>query len=208
MMWNNEESVPYYVAFMEQKASEIAFLANEIGGSPCIVALDGRCAAGKTTLAEFLKTAYGFPVIHADDFFLRVEQRTEERYREPGGNLDRERLKAEVLLPLKEGKAVTFRRFDCTRMELGEELSIPESNVVVVEGSYSTHPELRDLYDLKVFLDINEEDQKERIRQRNGEAKLQVFIDRWIPLEELYFSNCGVKESADLYINTSMADGI
>ena len=34
-----------------------------------IVAIDGRCAAGKTTLADHLKQELGTTVFHMDDFF-------------------------------------------------------------------------------------------------------------------------------------------
>lgn len=49
------------------------------------VAIDGRCAAGKTTLAQALNKRYGYPVVHMDDFFLSPSQRTEERLARPGG---------------------------------------------------------------------------------------------------------------------------
>ena len=45
-------------------------------GEGLLVALDGRCAAGKTTLARMLGERYGWPVVHLDHFFLRPEQRT------------------------------------------------------------------------------------------------------------------------------------
>ena len=64
---------------------------------PLLAAIDGRCAAGKTTLAEQLREMLGCNVIHADSFFLRPEQRTEERLNTPGGNIDYERLLAEVI---------------------------------------------------------------------------------------------------------------
>ena len=76
----------------------------------------------------------------------------------------------------------------------------------MVEGSYALHPELRKYYDLAVFMDVEPKDQRERIRLRNGDNKLVMFENRWIPMEEQYFSACGVKEYADLYINTSMQD--
>ena len=38
------------------------------GEGPVLVALDGRCAAGKTTLAGRLAREYGFPVVHMDHF--------------------------------------------------------------------------------------------------------------------------------------------
>ena len=61
-----------------------------------IVAIDGRCGAGKSTLAQKLARDLGGRVVCADDFFLRPEQRTPERLAEPGGNLDRERMKSDV----------------------------------------------------------------------------------------------------------------
>ena len=65
--------------------------------APVLVALDGRCGAGKTTLARRLQTELGCRVFHMDDFFLRPEQRTAERLARPGENVDHERFLAEVL---------------------------------------------------------------------------------------------------------------
>ena len=52
---------------------------------PLIVALDGRCASGKTTLAALLQQQTGCSVVHMDHFFLRPEQRTRERLGGRGG---------------------------------------------------------------------------------------------------------------------------
>ena len=60
--------------------------------------------------------------------------------------------------------------------------------MVIVEGSYSLHPDTGRPYDLQVFLRVSEETQHARILQRNGEAMLQRFISTWIPLEEAYFA--------------------
>ena len=51
-----------------------------------IVAIDGKCTSGKTTLAGKLAELYDCNVFHMDDFFLRPEQRTPERFAEVGGN--------------------------------------------------------------------------------------------------------------------------
>ena len=56
-----------------------------------VVAIDGGAASGKTTLAGMLSERYGGAIVHMDDFFLRPEQRTPERFAEAGGNFDRER---------------------------------------------------------------------------------------------------------------------
>ena len=202
---NSGESVPFHIEYLNQKADQILSFAGTFP-KPVFIAIDGRCASGKTTLASILE-AKGTQVVHMDDYFPRVEQRTEERFAEPGGNLDRERLSEEVLIPLKEGREGVVRPFDCQKMEITEESRIvkPEG-ILVFEGSYSTHPELRKFYDFTIFMDVLPEDQLERIRERNGEEKLKLFQSRWIPFEEKYFSAFRVKENADLYINTSMQD--
>ena len=41
-----------------------------------IAAIDGRCGAGKSTLAAQLQAQLSCRVFHMDDFFLRPEQRT------------------------------------------------------------------------------------------------------------------------------------
>ena len=69
-----------------------------------IVAIEGSCAGGKTTLAEALGREYGCNVLPMDDFFLRPEQRTEQRFAQPGGNVDYERFFEEVLQPLLRGE--------------------------------------------------------------------------------------------------------
>lgn len=78
-----------------------------------VLAIDGRCASGKTTLANQLQKKLGGTIIHLDDFFLRPEQRTPERYAEPGGNVDYERFEKEVLIPLKEERDFIYYPFDC-----------------------------------------------------------------------------------------------
>ena len=89
-----------------------------------IVALDGFCTAGKTTLAARLSETYDCHVIHMDDFFLRPEQRTPQRLAEPGGNVDYERFSEEILIPLKEGRPVTYRPYDCSAQALAQPVTL------------------------------------------------------------------------------------
>ena len=166
------------------------------------IAIDGRCASGKSAFAGRLAEAAGGVVLHMDDFFLRPEQRTEERYRTPGGNVDHERFLEQVLLPLSRGEAYLYQPFDCRIMELGKAELRQPSRITVIEGSYSLHPLLKDYYDIRVFLTVQPEKQIERIRERNPE-KVQRFIQEWIPYEELYFRSFQVEEQADLVIDTT-----
>lgn len=166
---------------------------------PVIVAIDGRCAAGKTTLAGKLGDALGAAVVHMDDFFLRPEQRTAERLAVPGGNVDHERFLAEVLLPLKEHGECTYRPYRCSTGDFGDAVTV-SGNILIVEGSYSCHPELYEYYDVRVFMTVSADEQLRRIVLRNGADKAEVFRDRWIPLEEKYFAAFDIAEKCDIVI--------
>ena len=164
-----------------------------------VVAVDGRCASGKTTLAALLQEELACQVIHMDDFFLRPDQRTKERLSVPGGNVDYERFFKEVLLPLKEKGECVYRPYDCKSQQFKEPVTVKKSAIVLVEGSYSCHPMLWESYDLHIFLDVDAVTQMKRIRLRNGEEMAQRFADVWIPLEETYFTECRIREKCELY---------
>lgn len=167
-----------------------------------IVGIDGKCASGKTTLAKELSERLCCNIIHTDDFYLQSFQRTEKRYAEPGGNLDRERLADEVLVPLSRGKKPLYRPFICRTMDFGDELKLDDRSVYIIEGSYSCHPELRDFYDITVFVTVDKQVQKSRILLRNGEEKLKDFLEKWIPLEEKYFEAFETEKKADVVVRT------
>ena len=166
-----------------------------------LVAIDGRCASGKTTLARTLLSHFDANLFHMDDFFLRPEQRTESRLSEAGGNVDRERLLAEVLLPLETGRAFSYRPYDCGSQSLGASIAVSPKRLNIVEGSYSCHPLLFDRYDLHVFMTVKEDEQLRRIRLRDGETKAEIFRTRWIPMEERYFSAFDIQDRCDLIIS-------
>jgi uridine kinase len=164
-----------------------------------IVAIDGYCTSGKTTLAAQLAQLYDCNLFHLDDYFLRPEQRTEERYAEIGGNVDYERFRTEVLLPLRAGKAFSYRPFDCKTFTLSEPVSVQPKKLNIIEGSYSHHPYFGDPYDLKVFLSITSELQRERVLQRPAFLH-QPFFEKWIPMENRYFEGFGIPSKSDILI--------
>lgn len=165
-----------------------------------LLAIEGGSASGKTTLAALLARIYDAAVFHADDFFLRPEQRTPARLSEPGGNMDRERLLEEVILPLTQGRPAVFRRYDCHTQTLLEPVTVPPRPLNIVEGAYSMHPLLAGYYDLSVFLDIPPEQQRQRILRRNGPEMAERFFSTWIPLEQAYFNTLTPQLRCDLVL--------
>ena len=165
-----------------------------------IVAIEGGAASGKTTLSTILAEIYGCTVFHMDDFFLRPEQRTEERFAQPGGNVDRERFAEEVLLPLSRGETILYRRYDCQTQSVQPPVDITPTPLTIVEGAYSLHPELAQHYDLSVFLRISPQLQRLRILMRNGSEMAERFFSTWIPMEQLYFDTFDTAGRCDLIL--------
>lgn len=169
------------------------------------VAIDGPCTSGKTTLATVLQRHFGGNVLHMDDFFLRPERRTPERFAEPGGNVDRERFEDEVLAPLAAGKIVQYRPWDCHTGDFAASHNVEPARLTIVEGSYSMHPALRGYYDLMICLTIDSGEQLRRLEVRNPRM-LQRFIDEWIPLENRYFASTETRTAADMIVDTAASE--
>ncbi len=163
-----------------------------------IVAIDGHCGAGKSSLANLLQKTYDCNVFHMDDFFLPAAMKTKERIQEPGGNVHYERFFLVVLAELLENRLFRYRPFNCASQSPEAEIAVTPKQLNIIEGAYSLHPALADAYDLKVFLEIDPEVQSQRILKRNGPAMHKRFISQWIPLENRYFQALKIKEQCDL----------
>ena len=169
------------------------------GIEPCqavLIAIDGNCTAGKSTLAARLKTLYDCNVFSIDDFFLKQSEKTEERLNQPGGNVDHERFLSEVIKPLVKGLPFQYRPFDCKTQKLSEPIFANPAPINVIEGVYCLHPELADVYDIKVFLSIEEKEQSRRLMARST-ALYDKYINEWIPLENKYFEAFDIRAGCD-----------
>ena len=171
-----------------------------------IIAVDGRCGSGKSTLSSDISAVTGASVIHMDDFYVPIKLRTSERYSVPGRNVHLERIKQEVIPEMMKGDSFSYRLFDHSTMDIGDRTrSVPANDLYVVEGAYSQNPELGMYYDLSVFYDIDPELQIERIAKRNPD-KVVDFKTRWIPLEEEYLKFYSIRDKADIILHAGQLD--
>ncbi|MEG0306992.1 MAG: uridine kinase [Clostridium sp.] len=166
------------------------------------IAIEGPSGSGKSSLASIIKSIYDCNVFHMDDFFLSNDAKTKERLSEPGGNVDYFRFKKEVSDNLKLDKPFRYQLFSCKLGELTDFVCVSPKNLNIIEGVYSLHPTFDNIYDLKIFLSIDEENQLNRILKRNGEFMLQRFKNEWIPLENNYFTKLNISSKCDLVIMT------
>ncbi len=168
---------------------------------PLVIALDGFCASGKTTLAEFFEIQYGARVIHTDDFYLPREMRSDERYAEPGGTIHYERLMEEVISRLS-APSLSYGVFSHETFSIVKTRVLPFARITVIEGAYASHPFFGEYADLRCFMETDPGSQRERILSRNGAERLKLFEARWIPYERNYEAAFGIREKADFIIRT------
>ncbi len=175
----------------------------EQGPAPFLVAIDGRCSSGKSTLAAFLGEKLSAPVLHIDDFYLPFSRRSALRMECVGGHIDWQRFSHEVLTPIAQGKEILYRPYRPHHDFWEESQKIAPHSIYIVEGSYSQLPELVGFYHYKIFLTVSSAIQQERLLKREGAEKTSLFLSRWIPAEEKYFAACEVRAHADVVSDTS-----
>lgn len=160
------------------------------------IAIDGMCAAGKSTMGRILQSIYSCRLFHMDDFFLQPYQRTADRLSQIGGNVDYERFKKEILDHLNDREGLEYQIYSCKAQRLDCRIQTDWTPLSIIEGSYSQHPFFGDIWDLRFFCEIDPAEQLNRIRIRNGEAMCERFKQEWIPKENAYFDTFGIREKS------------
>ena len=166
---------PYIIHCLE------LLLAN--AAAPVVLALDGRCGSGKTTMAAAL--AEQFPdsiVLHTDDFYLPPADRVPGWEQTPCANMDLARLRDEVLAPARAGKPVLYRAYSCREGAYLPVQQLAAQPLVILEGSYSHHPLLQQLRPLPVPREAHPADDQQRqapqaaarLRRRYADPRLAV----------------------------------
>jgi uridine kinase len=166
-----------------------------------LITLDGPCASGKTTLAQKLAKVFRGEVAHTDDFVIPHALKTPERLAIPGGNCDAERLAKEVVIPFKYGMPVRYRRYSCMKDALLPEEALPDTRVLILEGSYCNLPAIRKYADIRLFLDTPREIREARLMSRESAASMRQFRERWIPLENAYFEAYHLPDDGQILIS-------
>lgn len=178
---------------------------------PVLVALDGRSGSGKTTLSHQLATeVLSAAVIEADDFFsggshaqwsqLSGQQRADLC-------IDWRRLRQEALIPLLAGNAATWRPFDWdTEADLMATPTVHQpSKLVILDGAFSSRPELLDLIDYTVLVQAQDAVRRQRLAIREGETFITEWYPIWNEAENYYYAHVRPTVSFDAVVVTSHA---
>lgn len=163
----------------------------------CVIAIDGNSAAGKSTFSENLLKKLDASLFHMDDFFLPPTMKTPERLATPGGNIDSKRFNDEVITGILSEKDFHYGAFSCRSGSITQKF-ITYKPINIIEGVYSLHPLWHHIIDISVFMTIDSSAQQRRILLRNGPSKLNDYITKWIPMENMYFEAFDLQNKSDI----------
>lgn len=175
---------------------------------PFLVALDGRSGVGKSTIAERLGKELNATIVDADKFYSGGDdaywdkRAAEQKVAEV---IDWRRLKSEVLEPLLAGKTAEYHPFDFKNWSgLSEELiTLQPSDIIILDGAYSSRPELSDIIDLSVLIEVPDDlNRRQRLIKREGESYMSNWHSHWDSAEDYYFTKIRPSSSFDLKVTS------
>lgn len=188
---------------------------------PTLVAIDGRSAAGKTTLADELAAKLsetGRPALRSslDDFHppghkYRSSQRryTPTTYYAEG--YDYAAFRQCVLEPSRQGgsRRCQLALWDSLNdLPFAEEwIDVPNDAVVIVDGVLLLRSDLRHYWDYAIWVHIDWQTMLERAARRDvawiGDAEIVVERYRtfWIPMHELYEADANSMALANIIVD-------
>ena len=170
--------------------------------APFVISIDGPCAGGKSTLASKLQEELFCNVVHMDDFYLPFDKRDKNWMNIVAGHMDFDQVINTILQPYKEEGEVCYIPYDCHSDKFMQQVDIDINEILILEGSYSSHPSLEKFVDLKIFVDIDEDLQLERLKKRNPNT-YDKFLSMWVPFENNYFKELDIKNKSDLVLSVS-----
>lgn len=107
-----------------------------------------------------------------------------------------------VLESLHQSESAQFFPYDWDAFDgskRSEPTHIDVRKVVVFEGVYSARPELRDLVDLCVLIEISENERHQRLLKREGQ--IGEWEKQWHRAEDWYFTTAAPRSAFDIVLS-------
>ena len=184
------------------------------GKAPLVVGFDGRSGAGKSTLASQVAEETGATVVPMDDFFaasipdaewdrMTVEKRWANVF-------EWQRIRSEAIVPLIAGRVARWHPFDFDTGPRADgtygmktsTIEVEPASIVIIDGAYSSGPQLADLIDVTVLVETLDEERRARLGRREKAEFLAQWHARWDAVEDFYFSHVRPRNSFGLIVTT------
>lgn len=169
-----------------------------------VVGIDGGSGAGKTSLAQHLQQELpNVTIIATADFMVPLSQQAQSHYKKIGGEMDWQRLKEQVLIPLAMNKAAKYWCYEPAEPMTQQWKEVPPQGIVIVEGIYSTRLELAPYYDLKIWVDAPKHIRLARNIAKDGHQTKAYWEQEQLPQEQYYIDEHLPHKYADMLLDGS-----
>ncbi len=174
-----------------------------------LIGIDGGAGAGKSTFTKWLAARLAneisspVPIVLTDRIYRVRADRWQGAAEEMpiGYDLDWERIRDEILVPLTEGATARFRLYDWIEDRLGEVVEIEAGGVTIIDGVFALRRELADRYGLRVWLTCPLETRIARLLGRGDTSRKE--LDYWLPIEQRYHESHAPEECAHLVLDSA-----
>jgi uridine kinase len=161
-------------------------------GDVRLVVVDGPAGSGKTTYAAALAAALGdAPVVHMDDLYEGWTGLEHDVW---------QRLEAQVLAPLREGRSARYQVYDWAAREFDQWVDVPRHPALVVEGVGAAASPVDPWAVLRVWVEVPRELRLARGLARDGLPMEELWV-RWAEAEDAHFASDGTRQRADLFVD-------
>src|SRR5216684_666978 len=168
-------------------------------GKRLFVAIDGGAGAGKAMLARGIHDQLeSVSILRTADFFRPLNEH-------PIAHLSAEKLYElyfrwqqmhdEALIPLHRGETAKYQRYDWSTDRLQEWVSVEPAEIVLVEGVYSSRPELRPMLDVTIFVEAPRTERLRRVLARDPNPG--NWLTPWMSAEDWYLNQIRAQATAD-----------
>ncbi|KJQ56050.1 AAA family ATPase [Microbacterium sp. SA39] len=180
-------------------------------GPNLIVGIDGVDGSGKTTLADELAALMPSSTRVSIDGYHHVRERRYRRGRSsPEGfwldSYDYERFRREVIDPFRRGHGTYLpvgHDVDSDELLTGPRRAVPRGNILLVDGIFLHRPELVDVWDLSIFLDVPFAESVRRMSVRDGLPPDPDAVEnaRYVGGQKQYLAECRPAERATILVD-------
>ncbi len=173
-----------------------------------LIAIDGFGGSGKSTLTKKLVDLDSSIQIVGLDKFPYLPN--EHPYHPTGAQtrVNIERLQNEVLIPLYKGKKASFQNtFWWPTDQIPEWFNVGPGGIVLVEGCYSFHKNIRHFYDFSIWVDCAPAEAMERAVARDGDTARIHWEKAHAPNERRYVAAQHPQEYVDMLVYNTADKG-